>query len=62
MVLVRVAAGVPLITQVEALITSPAGSAGVDWQLVIAEPLLASTVGVTVIVTLSGTVVPLAPT
>jgi hypothetical protein len=44
-----IALGVPLITQVLALIESPVGSAGVIEQPVTLEPLLFKVVGVTVI-------------
>ena len=46
---VRVTLGVPLITQVVALILSPEGSAGEIVQEVTPAPLLFSVVGVTVI-------------
>jgi hypothetical protein len=60
-VVVRVAAGVPLITQVEALITSPAGSAGVEVQFEIAAPLPARVVGAILIATPTVPLVPVAP-
>ena len=52
------AVGVPLITHVVVLILSPAGSAGVVVQLVIADPLSANILGVIDIAELSWPVVP----